>query len=42
MIFSAVVKAVAKDGKNSATVAEAVAEGLDFKKVLLGINLRRN
>ena len=34
--FWAVAEAVAVDGKTSATVAEAVAEGLDFNKSLVG------
>ena len=44
--FWAVAEAVAVDGKTSATVAEAVAEGEGFNfqnlsKVMLGINLQR-
>ena len=42
MTFWAIAKAVAVDGKPSATVALAEALGLDFTKVLLGINLHRN
>ena len=34
--FLAVAEAVAVDGKTSATEAEAVAEGLDFNKSLVG------
>ena len=33
--FLAVAEAVAVDGKTSATEAEAVAEGLDFNKILV-------